>query len=93
MLPLLLSNYTVTVSIKKFLQVGYLLPDFVTLISVSHTKAPLIELDYLRSPLNVGSVAYSFLGRSKWLMLNELESAAVIYKRVTGYSRVFMVSP
>ena len=79
LLPFCFLDETMTVSIEKLLQVFYLLTEFATYIGIGNQHAAVRHFYNLCGTLDVGTLLDGIFHTRKWLVLDQLESAGVIY--------------
>jgi len=68
-----------SVSIEKLLQVFYLLTEFATYICVGYQHSSVRHFYNLCNTLDVGTSLDCIFHTRKWFVLDQLESAGVIY--------------
>ena len=68
-----------SVSIEKLLQVFYLLTEFATYICVGYQHSAVRHFYNLCGTLDVGTLFDGIFHTRKWLVLDQLKSAGVIY--------------
>ena len=81
----------VAVGVEQLAEFFYLFLNLTAFVGIADSNAATHHLYDLRAALDVCPVGNGFQSARKWLVLNELESAAVIDERIACNARGVMV--